>query len=60
LIIAPVSGEIDMISKQEFIDWLCKSGNPDDVVLAALIEENVIGMPRGEGTEKKCGGDKCH
>lgn len=41
--------------KKQFIDWLRQSGNPDDVILAALLEENIIEMPRTGGIEEKCG-----
>jgi hypothetical protein len=35
-----------MITKQQFIDWLRQSGNSDNIILAALLEQNIIGMPK--------------
>jgi hypothetical protein len=34
-----------MKTKQQFIDWLRQSENPDDTVLAALLEQGIIEMP---------------
>ena len=34
-----------MISKQQFIEWLRQSGNSDNIILAALLEQNIIEMP---------------
>jgi len=42
-----------MMIKQKFIDWLRQSGNPDNIILAALLEQNIIGMPRSEREEKE-------
>ena len=42
-----------MMIKQTFIDWLRQSGNPDNIILAALLEQNIIVMPRNEGVEKR-------
>jgi hypothetical protein len=45
-----------MISKPQFIDWLRQSGNSDNVILAALLEQNIIEMPKGANAEMKEGG----
>lgn len=34
--------------KQKFIDWLRVSGNPDNIVIAELLEQNIIEMPRSK------------
>ena len=39
--------------KQKFIDWLRQSGNPDNIILAELLEQNIISMPRNEREEKE-------
>ncbi len=44
-----------MISKQQFIDWLRESGNSDNIILAALLEQNIIGMPKSDNLEKMDG-----
>ena len=44
-----------MITKPEFVDWLRQSGNPDNIILAALLEQNIIEMPVREGLEKRHG-----
>ena len=47
-------------SKEEFIARLKNSGNPDDAVLAILLKDNIIEMPKiGEGNgERNKGGSK--
>ena len=47
-----------MMIKQRFINWLRQSGNPDNIILAVLLEQKIIEMPRSEGVEKKYGGGK--
>ncbi len=47
-----------MMIKQRFINWLRQSGNPDNIILAVLLEQKIIEMPRSEGAEKKYGGGK--
>ncbi|MEE9389756.1 MAG: hypothetical protein V3U91_00785, partial [Candidatus Aminicenantaceae bacterium] len=43
----------NMMIKQKFIDWLRQSGNPDNIILAALLEQNIIVMPKSERGEKE-------
>lgn len=42
-----------MMNKQQFINWLRQSGNPDNIILAALLEQEIIRMPdrvgKGDG-----------
>jgi hypothetical protein len=45
-----------MITKQQFIDWLRQSGNSDNIILAALLEQNIIGMPKAANAEITEGG----
>lgn len=47
-----------MISKEQFIDWLRKSGNSDNIILAALLEQNIIGMPKAANSEATEGGSQ--
>ena len=41
-----------MMIKQKFIDWLRQSENPDNIILAVLLEQKIIEMPRSAGVEK--------
>ncbi len=34
-----------MISKQQFVDWLKDSGDLDNLIIAVLLEQNLIEMP---------------
>jgi hypothetical protein len=34
-----------MTNKQRFINWLRQSENPDNTILAALLEQEIIRMP---------------
>ena len=34
-----------MTKTQQFIDWLRQSKNPDDIILAALLEQGIITIP---------------
>jgi hypothetical protein len=45
-----------MITRQQFIDWLRESGSADNIILAALLEQNIIGMPRGSNADIAEGG----
>jgi hypothetical protein len=45
-----------MVSKERFIDWLRQSGNSDNIILAALLEQNIIGMPKAANAETTEGG----
>lgn len=42
-----------MMVKQKFTDWLRQSGNPDNIILAVLLEQKIIEMPRSERGEKE-------
>jgi hypothetical protein len=42
-----------MTNKQRFINWLRQSENPDNIILAALLEQEIIRMPDQE--EKRDG-----
>ena len=46
----------EMISKQHFIDWLRQSGNSENIILAVLLEQDIIEMPRCECIGKVDGG----
>ncbi len=39
--------------KQKFIDWLRQSGNPDNIIVAELLEQNIIEMPGSKGQIKE-------
>lgn len=45
-----------MISKQQFIEWLRQSGNAENIILAALLEQNIIEMPKGANADILGGG----
>lgn len=45
-----------MITRQQFIDWLRQSGSADNIILAALLEQNIIEMPKEANSEKTEGG----
>lgn len=45
-----------MITKQQFIEWLRQSGDSDNIILAALLEQNIIGMPNDVNAKRMVGG----
>jgi len=42
-----------MITKPKFVAWLRQSGNPDNIILAALLEQNIIEMPVNTGEKRQ-------